>query len=92
MVKEKGFAHLHAIKGANWSNVTVTSMELYREGKSQVVGWVDLVNNGDMEGDDVSSFFSKEAPSTEVLPSVIYDGVGVDGSRGVMVQSADNPT
>jgi hypothetical protein len=26
MVKEKGYAHLHAIKGANWANTTVTSM------------------------------------------------------------------
>ena len=30
MVKEKGFAHLHAIKGANWENVTVTSMVLQK--------------------------------------------------------------
>ena len=28
MVKEKGFAHLHAIKGANWANCTLTSMTL----------------------------------------------------------------
>jgi len=26
MVKEKGYAHLHAIKGANWANTTVTNM------------------------------------------------------------------
>ena len=26
MVKEKGYAHLHAIKGANWASTTVTSM------------------------------------------------------------------
>ena len=28
MVKDKGYAHLHAIKGANWANCTVTSMTL----------------------------------------------------------------
>jgi hypothetical protein len=28
MVKDKGYAHLHAIKGANWTNCTVTSMTL----------------------------------------------------------------
>ncbi|MBR1548058.1 MAG: hypothetical protein IJ637_04970 [Prevotella sp.] len=28
IVLDKGFAHLHSIKGANWANVTVTSMEL----------------------------------------------------------------
>ena len=26
IVKDKGYAHLHAIKGANWTNCTVTSM------------------------------------------------------------------
>lgn len=29
MVAEKGYAHLHAIKGANWQNVTAERMELY---------------------------------------------------------------
>ena len=33
LVKDKGFAHLHAIKGANWANCTVTSMKL--EGKKK---------------------------------------------------------
>lgn len=31
MVKDKGYAHLHAIKGANWTNCTVTSMTLENE-------------------------------------------------------------
>ena len=87
MVKDKGFAHLHAIKGANWSNVTVTEMVLIREGKAQVVGWTDLITNGDMEGDDVSCFYSKENASAP-FPSIITDGVGVNGSRGIMVHSA----
>lgn len=87
MAKEKGFAHLHAIKGANWANVTVESMVLVKQGKAQVVGWTDLITNGDLEDEDVSCFYSKEnggAPE----PSVITDGVGVDDSRGIMVHSA----
>ena len=28
LVKDKGYAHLHAIKGGNWVNCTVTSMEV----------------------------------------------------------------
>ena len=28
MVKDKGYAHLHSIKGANWANCTVTSMKV----------------------------------------------------------------
>ena len=87
MVKEKGFAHLHAIKGANWANVTVTKMELVKQGKAQVVGWTDLITNGDLEGDDVTCFYSKENAGSP-FPSVITDGIGVDGSRGIMVHSA----
>ena len=34
MVKDKGFAHLHAIKGANWTNVTVYSMQVVGKGKT----------------------------------------------------------
>ena len=87
MVKEKGYAHLHSIKGANWANVTVTRMELVKQGKAQVVGWTDLITNGDLEGDDVSCFYSKENAGSP-FPSVITDGIGVDGSRGIMVHSA----
>ncbi len=91
MVKDKGFAHLHAIKGANWANVTVTRMDLVKAGKAQVVGWTDLITNGDLEGDDVACFYSKENASSP-FPSVITDGVGVDESRGIMVHSAAGAT
>ena len=91
MAKEKGFAHLHSIKGANWANVTVESMVLVKQGKAQVVGWTDLITNGDMEGDDVSCFYSKENAGAPE-PSVITDGIGVDDSRGIVVHSAANAT
>ena len=87
ITKDKGFAHLHAIKGANWANVTVTKMELEKQGKAQVVGWTDLITNGDLEGDDVSCFYSKENAGSP-FPSVITDGAGVDESRGIIVHSA----
>ena len=86
IVKDKGYAHLHAIKGANWANVNVTSMVVVKEGKAKQVGWVNLINNSNMEGDDVSSFFTKVSEG-EPLPSVITDGVGVDGSRGIKVEA-----
>lgn len=49
--------------------------------------WKPLINNSDMEGDDVSSFFAKiDRDGTDPVPNaVISDGVGVDGSRGIMV-------
>ena len=88
IVKDKGYVRLHAIKGANWQNVTVTSMELVRQGKAQVVGWNNLINNSDMEGDDVSSFFTKTAKSSP-YQSEITDGIGVNGSRGIVVATTD---
>ena len=52
IVKDKGFCHLHAIKGANWANVTVTRMELEKAGNAVSVGWNNIITNSDMEGDD----------------------------------------
>lgn len=50
MVKEKGYAHLHAIKGANWANCTVTSMILegypYEENMIWAVGDGSKCNGG----------------------------------------------
>ena len=92
LVKDKGFAHLHAIKGANWANCTITSMEVERQGKAQQVGWTNLINNSDMEGDDNSSFFTKVNygdDANQVVNSVITDGVGVNGSRGIQVTTGD---
>ena len=50
--------------------------------------WVPMINNSDMEGDDVSSFFTKVAKG-DPLPSVITDGVGVDGSRGIIIEATE---
>lgn len=49
--------------------------------------WTPLINNSDMEGDDVSSFFAKiDRDGTDPVPNaVISDGVGYDGSRGIKV-------
>ena len=59
ILKDKGYVRLHCVKGANWADVTVTSMMLETQGNAQQVGWINLINNSDMEGDDVSSFFTK---------------------------------
>ena len=84
LVTDKGYAHLHAIKGANWANVTVTSMVVVKPNKA--VGWTNIILNSDMEGDDVSCFFTKVNQGTP-QPSVITDGIGKDGSRGIMVEA-----
>ena len=48
IVKDKGFCHLHAIKGANWQNVTVTSMEVELAAKPMQFGWVNMINNSNI--------------------------------------------
>lgn len=54
----------------------------------------DLIVNGDMEGTDNVCFFSREnrLENDEIVPSTIVEGAGVDGSRGIVVQSIDNPS
>ena len=88
IVKDKGFCHLHCIKGANWQDVTVTSMEVEKAENAPTVGWTNLIINSDMEGDDVSSFFTK-VNQGDPEPSVIVDGEGVDGSRGIKVEATE---
>ena len=59
---------------------------------SQNGQWTELVNNGDIEGDDVSSFYTRTWPYTDGEPSPhseLADGVGVDGTRGVKVVTND---
>ena len=87
IAKDYGFVHLHAIKGANWANVTVESLELETSGKAQQVGWTELTTNAGLDGDDLSSFVSKELPSVEILPSTVVDTVGVNGGHGIVVKS-----
>jgi len=86
ITKDKGYCHLHAIKGANWQNVVIVSMEVEQVDKAKQIGWVNLINNSDMEGEDASSFFSKTAQSAP-YQSTITDGIGVGGSRGIVVEA-----
>lgn len=90
LAKDKGYAHLHAIKGANWQNVTVLSMEVTRQAKAPQ-GWTSIINNGDFESDDISSFvLAKEAKSGDgdaTYPIEINDTVGRNGGRGLAVTS-----
>lgn len=55
-----------------------------------------IIHNGDLEGDDVSSFKAKEYGVNEangidvgtILNATVVDGAGVEGSRGIIVQAA----
>ena len=67
--------------------------------KLSVTGWteqttdmVNIITNGDLEGDDMSCFFKVESPSVDAVPATYTAGAGKNGSRGIVIQSNDNPT
>ena len=84
--------NLNVLKEATDYYFDNISWEAWVEVAGPVKYWESLVNNGDLEGDDVSNYFTTEPSTGGPHPSTIQDGVGVDGSRGIVVQSADNPT
>ena len=53
-----------------------------------------IVQNSDLEGNDLSCFYVREnyIETDEIVPATVVDGAGVDNSRGIVVQSIDNPT
>ena len=54
--------------------------------------WTDIIVNGDLEGTDRQCFFVKEngLGSENVYYARIQDGIGKDGSRGIVLQSTGN--
>jgi mannose-6-phosphate isomerase-like protein (cupin superfamily) len=52
--------------------------------------WTNIVANSDMEGTDVSCFYVKEQGGEDMFLPRITEGIGMDGSRAIKVQSSDN--
>ena len=85
--KDFGFVHFHSIKGSAWNTQAIVhSLEVEKPNKVKQVGWVNLVVNSNMEGEDNSSFFYKEGGDV-AFPVTFVDGAGRDGSRGIQVTS-----
>ena len=57
--------------------------------KEAPTGWTLAITNGNLAGDDVTSYVAKEYPSTDILPATIVAGAGKNGSRGIVVKTAD---
>jgi hypothetical protein len=54
-------------------------------------GWTNQIANGNLATDNVANFFSKEqGVSTDPIASTIVAGAGKNGSRGIVVKSADD--
>ncbi len=51
--------------------------------------WVEQLTNGDCEGGEAVNFVVREPGQADA--NRITDGVGADGSRGIVVHSVDNP-
>ena len=58
----------------------------------EVSEWTDIIINGDLEGTDNKCFYTTQPGVGGPFQAYISDGLGVDGSRGIIVESADNPT
>ena len=53
-------------------------------------GWTLATTNGNLAGDDASSYVMKEYPSTDIVPAAIEAGAGTEGSRGIVVKAGDD--
>ena len=53
-------------------------------------GWTKAIANGNLAGDNVTSFVSKEYPSSDIVPSRIVAGAGKNNSRGIVVKAGDD--
>jgi carbon monoxide dehydrogenase subunit G len=67
--------------------------EIYHEDPSVVMLWNNIVTNSDLEGDDVSCFKAtvKRGGENFIDYATIVDGAGKGNSRGIVVESKDNP-
>ena len=52
-------------------------------------GWINLIANGNLAGDDVTNYVAKEYPSADIVGATIVPGKGKNNSRGIVVKSAD---
>jgi hypothetical protein len=54
-------------------------------------GWRSIISNGNLASDEVANFFIKENAGDPV-PAVIVPGAGKNNSRGIVINTPDNPS
>ena len=82
--------YLITVSGGEATNYALS----YTQGTLTILkAGTNIVKNGNLEGDDVSCFYARENLDVidEIVPATIVDAAGKDGSRGIVVQSVDNP-
>lgn len=85
-IQDQGSAATLVVEELSFMTQAEYDAETYDPNAVQL-GWVEKIVNGDCEGTETESFFSKEYPSDQILASSIVDGAGKDGSRGIVVVS-----
>ena len=79
-----------AIQATNNFTFTMQEDETSDNLIMDITGW--LVNNSNLEGSNMSCFFMAETPGSTYVPARVVDGAGVDGTRGIVINSIDNAT
>jgi hypothetical protein len=72
--------------GANWGGPEFELID-----PTVVVTYTDIITNGDLEGNENLHFTVTEQCVGGPFIAKIEDGIGVGGSRGIKLQSSDNP-
>ena len=65
------------------------SLQVFKVDPPKDPVWTDLLINGDLEGESTECFYETEVGVGGPFLAKIYDGVGVNGSKGLMVQSGE---
>ncbi len=61
--------------------------------EAPAVGYFEsLISNGNLEGEEVANFYVTQPSTGGPNPAVLTPGAGADGSRGIVIESHDNPT
>jgi len=94
-VSDLQYVHLNCIK-VNWGGSGIVKEMMITGTVKPVTGLLSLINNGDAEGDDLSSFpVSLDGPNNDNSapdkPQIVA-GEGVNGSKCFKVTAFDNPT
>ena len=81
----------HAQQPVKWLNSLIADKPVPVDPNApKNMAFVEQLTNGNCEGKEATNFVVREPGNADV--NRITDGVGVNGSRGIVVHSIDNPT
>ena len=72
--------------------ISISKVEVVEIEPDVVPTYTDIITNGDLEGNDNVNFTVTEQGVGGPFMAKIQDGIGKEGSRGIAVQSSNDPT